>query len=85
MTTVVDQPELYGNILRLHTYVMYWGLTLYLYIVLGSKPAAERHLKEFYQEMILTNYCVVKEEEGIPLRAAIRQYFDIAAAVLDLQ
>jgi len=53
--------------------------------VTGSKPAAERHLKEFYQEMILTNYCVVKEEEGIPLRAAIRQYFDIAAAVLDLQ
>merc|ERR1711972_777081 len=40
-----------------------------LLIVTGNKPAAERHLKDFYRDMILKNHCVVKEEEGGPLKA----------------
>jgi len=30
-----------------------------LLIATGSKPAAERHLKEFYREMILNNFYVM--------------------------
>ena len=44
---------------------------------------AERKIKEFYREMILKNYCVIKEEEGAPLKAAVRQFVDIATNILD--
>ena len=52
-------------------------------IATGSEPAAERHLKEFYREMILNNFCVEKEEEGVPPKAAIGQYVELA--VINLQ
>ena len=55
-----------------------------LLIATGSKPAAERHLKEFYSEMILNNFSVPKEEEeGVPPKAAIGQYVELA--VINLQ
>ena len=54
-------------------------------IATGSEPAAERHLKEFYREMILNNFCVEKEEEGVPPKAAIGQYVELAVIDLDLQ
>lgn len=44
----------------------------------GSKLAAERHLKDFYREMILKNFCVLKEEEGAPLQAAIEEFLELA-------
>jgi len=48
----------------------------------GSKLAAERHLKDFYREMILKNFCVLKEEEGAPLQAAIQEFLDLALFLL---
>ena len=47
--------------------------SLSVHFVLGSKLAAERHLKDFYREMILKNFCVLEEEEGAPLQAAIEE------------
>jgi len=55
-----------------------------LLLATGSKLAAERYLKEFYQEMILKNFCVVKEEEGFPLKAAIEHLLEIAVFALDI-
>jgi len=56
-----------------------------LLIVTGNKPAAERHLKDFYRDLILKNHCVVKEEEGGPLKAALGQYVELAGVLVDLQ
>jgi len=56
-----------------------------LLLATGSKSEAERKIKEFYREMILKNYCIIKEEEGAPLKAAVRQFVDIATNILDMQ
>ena len=63
----------------------YWGWCSSVHFVLGSKSEAERKIKEFYREMILKNYCIIKEEEGAPLKAAVRQFVDIATNILDMQ
>ena len=56
--------------------------SLSVHFVLGSKLAAERHLKDFYREMILKNFCVLKEEEGAPLQAAIDEFLELALFLL---
>jgi len=53
-----------------------------VFIATGSKLAAERHLKDFYREMILKNFCVLKEEEGAPLQAAIEEFLELALFLL---
>jgi len=53
--------------------------------VTGTRRGAERYIEELEQKMILDNFCVVREEEGVPLKAAITQYIEVAYAVFDLE
>ena len=56
--------------------------SLSVHFVLGSKLAAERHLKDFHREMIHKNFCVLKEEEGAPLQAALDEFLELALFLL---
>jgi len=53
--------------------------------VTGTRRGAERYLEDFQRKMILDNFCVLREEEGVPLKATIDQYISIAYSVLDLE
>jgi len=56
-----------------------------LLVVTGSKTGAVSYIEAFHRKLILDNFCVVREVEGLPLRATIEELIELTLTAHELE